>query len=234
MSKKSSKTKMRKSTKRTTAQADSAPEAVRKLIPELAALKLSPKIASKLEALTESEQDRVLSYVNTGMKITAAYQRTIAGKSEQAQPDADAATPTPEPVASQADATVQALEGDVAPAAPTAEGNATPAAGPEPASEPGQPEAKKTGRAPKAKKEAGPKKLSAIDAAAKVLAEAGQALNCQEMIDAMATNGYWTSPGGKTPAATLYSAILRELQAKGNDARFKKTERGKFAIGKAS
>ena len=36
------------------------------------------------------------------------------------------------------------------------------------------------------------------------------------------------------PAATLYSAILRELQTKGNDARFKKTERGKFAVGKAS
>jgi hypothetical protein len=54
------------------------------------------------------------------------------------------------------------------------------------------------------------------------------------MIKAMAEKGYWTSPGGKTPAATLYSAILRELQTKGNDARFKKTERGKFAVGKAS
>jgi hypothetical protein len=88
--------------------------------------------------------------------------------------------------------------------------------------------------APKATKETGPKKLSAIDAAAKVLVEDGGALNCQEMIDAMAAKGYWTSPGGKTPAATLYSAILRELQTKGNDSRFKKTERGKFAIGKAS
>jgi hypothetical protein len=46
----------------------------------------------------------------------------------------------------------------------------------------------------------------------------------------MAEKGYWTSPGGKTPAATLYSAILRELQTKGNDSRFKKTERGKFAM----
>ena len=54
------------------------------------------------------------------------------------------------------------------------------------------------------------------------------------MIKAMAEKGYWTSPGGKTPAATLYSAILRELQTKGKDARFKKTERGKFAVGKAS
>jgi HB1, ASXL, restriction endonuclease HTH domain len=86
----------------------------------------------------------------------------------------------------------------------------------------------------KAKAEAKPKKLSAIDAAAKVLGEAGEPMNCQDMIKAMAEKGYWTSPGGKTPAATLYSAILRELQTKGSEARFKKTERGKFGVGKAS
>jgi hypothetical protein len=73
------------------------------------------------------------------------------------------------------------------------------------------------------------KKLSALDAAAKVLAEAGTALTCPEMIAAMSATGYWTSPGGKTPSATLYSAILRELQTKGEKARFRKTERGKFA-----
>jgi hypothetical protein len=74
-----------------------------------------------------------------------------------------------------------------------------------------------------------PGKLSALDAALKVLVETGQPMNCQEMITAMAAKGYWSSPGGKTPAATLYSAILRELSTKGNDARFQKTERGKFA-----
>jgi hypothetical protein len=73
------------------------------------------------------------------------------------------------------------------------------------------------------------KKLSALDAAARVLAETGRPMNCQEMIDAMAAKGYWTSPGGKTPAATLYSAILRELTNKGAGARFVKTERGTFA-----
>jgi hypothetical protein len=75
-----------------------------------------------------------------------------------------------------------------------------------------------------------PAKLSAIDAAAKVLGESGQPMNCQELIGAMAAKGYWTSPGGKTPSATLYSAILRELQTKGNDARFVKSARGKFAL----
>jgi len=46
----------------------------------------------------------------------------------------------------------------------------------------------------------------------------------------MAAKGYWTSPAGKTPGATLSSAILRELKMKGTDARFRKTERGKFAL----
>ena len=36
-------------------------------------------------------------------------------------------------------------------------------------------------------------------------------------------------PGGETPHATLYSAILRDLTA-GDAARFVKTERGRFAV----
>ncbi len=34
----------------------------------------------------------------------------------------------------------------------------------------------------------------------------------------------------KARGSTLYSAILREIGTKGQDARFKKTERGKFAL----
>jgi hypothetical protein len=81
---------------------------------------------------------------------------------------------------------------------------------------------------PRTKKADG--KLSAIDAAAKVLGEATEATTIKEMVDAMSAKGYWSSPGGKTPAATLYSAILREIQRKGNDSRFKKAERGKFVL----
>src|SRR5215470_13873132 len=73
-----------------------------------------------------------------------------------------------------------------------------------------------------------PKKTSALDAAARVLVEAKEPMNCQELIKAMADKGYWTSPGGKTPWATLYSALTREIDKKGKDARFKKAERGKF------
>jgi hypothetical protein len=74
------------------------------------------------------------------------------------------------------------------------------------------------------------KKISALDAAAKVLEEEGRPMTCKEMIETMAAKRYWNSPGGKTPTATLYSAILRELATKKGGARFRKTERGKFAL----
>jgi hypothetical protein len=82
----------------------------------------------------------------------------------------------------------------------------------------------------KAKTPAEPKakKVSAIDAAARVLAEAGQQMTCKEMIAAMAMKGYWTSPGGKTPDATLCSAILREIKVKGEQSRFIKAAPGRF------
>jgi len=51
---------------------------------------------------------------------------------------------------------------------------------------------KKT-RTKSAKAEAKPKELSALDAAAKVLAETGQPMSCKEMIEAMAQKGYWSS-----------------------------------------
>ena len=73
-----------------------------------------------------------------------------------------------------------------------------------------------------------PRKLSALDAAAKVLEEAGQPMNCQEMIGAMAAKGYWSSPAGKTPAATLCSALLREIKTKASQARFQRAARGQF------
>src|SRR5579859_2013580 len=91
--------------------------------------------------------------------------------------------------------------------------------------------AQQAAKTPKAKKP--PKadgKLSCLDAAAKVLGEAKEPMNAKEMIEAMAAKKYWTSPGGKTPSATLYSAILRELSTKGKEARFKKSDRGLFVI----
>ncbi len=86
----------------------------------------------------------------------------------------------------------------------------------------------KASRAKPAKKAGG--KLSAINAAAKVLGETKKALNCKELVEAMAAKGYWKSPGGQTPHATLYSAIAREIQKQDKDSRFKKADRGKFAL----
>ncbi len=77
-------------------------------------------------------------------------------------------------------------------------------------------------------------KLSALDAAVRVLAEAGQPMTCREMIEAMAAGGYWKSPAGKTPSATLSSAILRELETKSDQARFRKVGRGRFDLTKAA
>jgi hypothetical protein len=122
--------------------------------------------------------------------------------------------PTTEPTP--AEPSVAVSQATVEQATPSTDAEATP-----PAAKPQR--QRKTPAEPKEKK------LSALDAAAKVLAEASQALNAQEMIQAMADKGYWTSPGGKTPAATIYAAIISEIKNKGAEARFVKTQRGKFA-----
>ena len=59
-------------------------------------------------------------------------------------------------------------------------------------------------------------------------------MTCREMIDAMAAKGYWSSPAGKTPANTLYAAILRELQTKADQSRFQKVDRGRFDLTEAA
>ena len=86
-----------------------------------------------------------------------------------------------------------------------------------------------TKKATKPAAKAGDKKLSQIEAAIKVLAKAGEPMICKAIVEAMTKQGSWSSPGGATPDATLYSSILRDLR-KGKDARFKKTDRGQFTL----
>jgi hypothetical protein len=76
-----------------------------------------------------------------------------------------------------------------------------------------------------AKKE---KKLSLLNAAAQVLKANGEPMTCGAMVEAVMAKKLWTT-SAPTPAATLYSAILREMKTKGKDARFKKVDRGQFA-----
>ena len=75
-----------------------------------------------------------------------------------------------------------------------------------------------------------PHKLSGLDAAAKVLGEAGVAMTTREMIETMSAKGYWSSPGGLTPAATLYSALTRKINTKGDQARVLKEAPGRFSL----
>jgi hypothetical protein len=96
--------------------------------------------------------------------------------------------------------------------------------------EPKNAKAKRGTKKAKAAKPTKDKKLSAIDAAAKLLEVRGQPMNCKTLVETMASKGLWSSPGGKTPHATLYSAIIREISTKGKESRFKKTDRGNFAF----
>ena len=90
--------------------------------------------------------------------------------------------------------------------------------------------ASKKAKSKKAVGESKPKRVSALDAAAQVLAKAGKPMRAQELIAAMAEQGLWKSPGGKTPHATLYAAMMREERDKGTASRFRKVDRGMFAF----
>jgi len=72
-----------------------------------------------------------------------------------------------------------------------------------------------------------PKRISGLDLAAKVLADAKEPLNAKTIAERAIAAGWKTS--GKTPEATLYAAIIREIAKKGKDARFVKRDRGLFA-----
>ncbi len=80
----------------------------------------------------------------------------------------------------------------------------------------------------KATTEQKPKRVSALDAAAQVLAKAGKPMRAQDLIAAMAEQNLWKSPAGATPHATLYAAMMREARDKGATSRFRKVDRGHF------
>lgn len=74
-------------------------------------------------------------------------------------------------------------------------------------------------------------KMSGLDAAASVLAKEGQPMGCKEIVTRALAANLWRT-NGKTPAATIYAAIIREIATKGDDTRFRKVERGKFTLAK--
>ena len=76
------------------------------------------------------------------------------------------------------------------------------------------------------------KKLSLIAAAEQVLAKAKKPLTTKEMVAQVVAAGLWTPGAGKTPHATLYSAILRDMKSK--TPRFQKVDRGQFTLSKGA
>ena len=81
----------------------------------------------------------------------------------------------------------------------------------------------------KAAQEPKEKKPSGLDAAYQVLKDAGQPMRCGDVVQKMLDGGMWKT-AGKTPAATIYAAIVREIADKGATSRFKKLERGVFTV----
>ena len=82
-------------------------------------------------------------------------------------------------------------------------------------------------KAPKAPKE---KRMSGLDMVAQVLKDAGEPLDAKTMTERAIAKGWKTN--GKTPAATVYAAIIREIAVKGKEARFTKVAKGHFDLAK--
>lgn len=71
------------------------------------------------------------------------------------------------------------------------------------------------------------KPLSGLDAASQILREASEPLDAQVLVARMLERGLWKT-GGKTPASTIYAAMIREIKTKGPVSRFQKVDRGRF------
>ena len=137
---------------------------------------------------------------------SAAKLRGVYRDSTKPEPVTKAATPTSKATRANTAATV-------AKAKPKASTKAKPA--------------KNATRANDATKTTKPNRLSGLDLAAKVLAESKEPLQAKAIAERAIAAGWKTN--GKTPHATLYAAMIREIAKKGKDARFIKTDRGLFA-----
>jgi len=82
-------------------------------------------------------------------------------------------------------------------------------------------------KTPQATTAAKTKKIGGLDAAAMILKAKGEPMTCKAIMDEILAKSMWKT-NGKTPAATIYAAMLREIR-KGPQSRFRKTDRGLFA-----
>lgn len=72
------------------------------------------------------------------------------------------------------------------------------------------------------------KKKSLLTAAAEILQQTGEALSAIELIAKVQDAGLWEPQAGKTPANTLYAAILREMNTKENPRFARGEKKGTF------
>ena len=86
--------------------------------------------------------------------------------------------------------------------------------------------------APAAAPEVKEKKMGLVSAAIQILKDgANTPMGVKEMVEQVTAKDLWSpARGGKTPAATLYAAIFREIKQKGEASRFIQPDRGKFAL----
>ena len=66
----------------------------------------------------------------------------------------------------------------------------------------------------------------------RLLRQYGEELNAKQIAERAIAAGWQTN--GKTPEATLYAAMTREIAKKGDAARFRKADRGLFETGKGA
>jgi hypothetical protein len=175
------------------------------------------KSSSELRGIAQADQEnaRLAEERETSPDGATTSERAVAARSATKVEGKKKANAQAE---GQEAATSTPTNEDVARSTPAS----TEAAATEAIAKPKRPRVTKEPKPPKAKR------MSGLDAAAKVLQERGAPMNAKEMIEAAEANGYWKSPGGKTPHATLYSAIIREINTKGAESRFRKTDRGRF------
>ena len=75
------------------------------------------------------------------------------------------------------------------------------------------------------------KKPTLVGSAIEVLGKAKEPMTCKDIVELALERKIWEpAKGGKTPANTLYATFLREINKKGDNARFKKAAPGKFEL----
>lgn len=72
--------------------------------------------------------------------------------------------------------------------------------------------------------------MTMLDAAVRMLREARRPMRLVDLYMEMSSRGYWSSPRGRTPWATLSAAIGTEIRQRGPQSRFVKVDHGLYTV----